>query len=115
MINLLLTDTYEKGKQDVLDEEGMDMSEGEDEKVKEKKEDAKDKPLLPPEVFKHLRTAIATEEKKEEKPVIGITKYYNEIYSPVNSLDSFSNNSNKQTSLKVTVITVSLTCRQSSP
>jgi len=95
LINLLLTDTYEKGQQDVLDEEGMDMSEGEDEKVKEKEEDAKDKPLLPPEVFKHLRTAIATEEKKEEEPVIGITKYYNEIYSPVNSLFFLTTITNK--------------------
>lgn len=74
----LLEDTYEKGKQEVLDERGKDLSEegedededeGEDENVKDKDQDSEDKPLLPPEVFKHLKTA-ATGEKKEEKPVI---------------------------------------------
>lgn len=77
VILFLLLDTYEKGKQEVLDERGKDLSEegededeGEDENVKDKDQDSEDKPLLPPEVFKHLKTA-ATGEKKEEKPVIG--------------------------------------------
>ena len=65
----LLSDTYEKaGRQDILVEESMEMSE--DEADKEKKEDKEEKPLLPPEVFEHLKTA-GTEEKKEEKPLKG--------------------------------------------
>ena len=45
----------------------MEMSEDEGDKEKEGKEE---KPLLPPEVFEHLKTA-GTEEKKEEKPLKG--------------------------------------------
>ncbi|KAJ7382994.1 Domain with 2 conserved Trp (W) residues [Desmophyllum pertusum] len=62
----LLEDTYEKGKQDIMVEESMEMSE--DEADKETDEDKEQKPLLPPEVFEHLKTA-ATEEKKEEKSI----------------------------------------------
>ena len=65
LVGLLSLDTYEKGKQEVLDEQSINVSEEEEEKGKE--EDAEDKPLLPPEVFQHLKTAAA-EEKKEEKP-----------------------------------------------
>lgn len=65
----LLSDTYEKaGRQDILVEESMEMSE--DEADKEKEEDKEEKPLLPPEVFEHLKTA-GTEEKKEEKSLKG--------------------------------------------
>lgn len=64
----LLSDTYEKaGRQDILVEESMEMSEDEADKEKEDKEE---KPLLPPEVFEHLKTA-GTEEKKEEKSLKG--------------------------------------------
>ena len=66
---MLLSDTYEKGKQDVVDEQSMNLPDEEQEK--EKDEDTDDKPLLPPEVFKHLKTAAASE-KKEEKPLIGL-------------------------------------------
>ena len=70
LIGLLSSDTYEKaGKQDILVEESMEMSE--DEADKEKDEEKEEKPLLPPEVFEHLKTA-GTEEKKEEKSVTGI-------------------------------------------
>lgn len=65
---LILSDTYEKGKQDIMVEESMEMSE--DEADKETDEDKEEKPLLPPEVFEHLKTA-ATEEKKEEKSITG--------------------------------------------
>ena len=65
---VFLSDTYEKaGRQDILVEESMEMSEDEGDKGKEDKEE---KPLLPPEVFEHLKTAD-TEEKKEEKPLKG--------------------------------------------
>ncbi|XP_078345829.1 uncharacterized protein LOC144631294 isoform X2 [Oculina patagonica] len=63
----LLEDTYEKGKQDILVEESMEMSE--DEADKEKDDNKEEKRLLPPEVFEHLRTTAGTEEKKEEKSV----------------------------------------------
>jgi len=63
----LLEDTYEKaGKQDILVEESMEMSD--DEADKQKDEDKEEKPLLPPEVFEHLKTA-GTEERKEENSV----------------------------------------------
>ena len=69
LIGLLLSDTYEKAeKQDILVEESMEMSE--DEADKEKDGDKEEKPLLPPEVFEHLKTA-GTEEKKEENSVTG--------------------------------------------
>ena len=69
LAGFLLSDTYEKaGKQDILVEESMEMSE--DEADKEKNEDKEEKPLLPPEVFEHLKT-VGTEEKKEEKSVAG--------------------------------------------
>ena len=71
IVPCLFLDTYEKGKQDILDEQNMDLSEDENEKKKEEDEDVEDKPLLPPEVFKHLKTTAAVE-KNEEKPVIGI-------------------------------------------
>lgn len=65
----MLSDTYEKaGKQDILVEESMEMSE--DEADKEKDEDKEEKPLLPPEVFEHLKTA-GTDEKKEENCLTG--------------------------------------------
>lgn len=65
----MLSDTYEKaGKQDILVEESMEMSE--DEADKEKDEDKEEKPLLPPEVFEHLKTA-STDEKKEENCLTG--------------------------------------------
>nr|XP_058951458.1 formin-binding protein 4-like isoform X1 [Pocillopora verrucosa] len=59
----LLEDTYDKGKQDTLVEESMDMS---DEEAKIGSEDKEEKPLLPPEVFEHLKAA-PTEDKKGEK------------------------------------------------
>lgn len=59
----LLEDTYDKGKQDTLVEESMDMS---DEEAKIGNEDKEEKPLLPPEVFEHLKAA-PTEDKKGEK------------------------------------------------
>ena len=70
-----VTDTYEKGKQDVVSEQIMDLSEENNEKIetKDKQKDEEtdaDKPLLPPEVFKHLKKA-ETAERKEEKPVMG--------------------------------------------
>lgn len=70
----LLEDTYEKGKQDVVSEQIMDLSEENNEKIetKDKQKDEEtdaDKPLLPPEVFKHLKKA-ETAERKEEKPVM---------------------------------------------
>jgi len=69
LIGLLLSDTYEKaGKQDILVEESMEMSD--DEADKQKDEDKEEKPLLPPEVFEHLKTA-GTEERKEENSVAG--------------------------------------------
>ena len=46
----------------------MEMSD--DEADKEKDEDKEEKPLLPPEVFEHLKTA-GTEERKEENSVAG--------------------------------------------
>lgn len=46
----------------------MEMSD--DEADKEKDEDKEEKPLLPPEVFEHLKTAD-TEERKEENSVAG--------------------------------------------
>ena len=68
-VGFLFADTYEKGKQDILVEESMDMSE--DEAGKEKDDDKEEKRLLPPEVFEHLRTTAGTEEKKEEKSITG--------------------------------------------
>ena len=56
----------------------MDLSEEENEKKKEEDEDSEEKPLLPPEVFKHLKTAAAVE-KKEEKPVTGIHDLITEL------------------------------------
>ena len=53
-----------------LSEEDEDEDEDENIHVKDKDQDCEDKPLLPPEVFKHLKTA-ASGEKQEEKPVIG--------------------------------------------
>ena len=47
----------------------MDVSD-EEEKEKEKDKDSEEgKPLLPPEVFKHLKTSAESE--KKEKPPIG--------------------------------------------
>ena len=60
-------DTYDKGKQDTLVEESMDMS---DEEAKIGGEDKEEKPLLPPEVFEHLKAA-PTEDKKGEKSHTG--------------------------------------------
>lgn len=66
---LLWSDTYEKGKQDTFDAQSMDVSD-EEEKEKEKDKDSEEgKPLLPPEVFKHLKTSAESE--KKEKPPIG--------------------------------------------
>lgn len=60
----LLEDTYDKGKRDILVEESMDMS---DEEAKKGNDDNKEeKPLLPPEVFEHLKAAPA-EDKNGEK------------------------------------------------
>lgn len=68
----LLEDTYEKGKQDTFDAQSMDVSD-EEEKEKEKDKDSEEgKPLLPPEVFKHLKTSAESE--KKEKPPIEETK-----------------------------------------
>lgn len=48
----------------------MDVSD-EDKKKKEKDNDSEEgKPLLPPEVFKHLKTSAECE--KKEKPPIGL-------------------------------------------
>lgn len=48
----------------------MDVSD-EEEKEKEKDKDSEEgKPLLPPEVFKHLKTSAESE--KKEKPPIGL-------------------------------------------
>ena len=64
------SDTYNKGKQDILVEESMEMSEDEANKENDNDKDKEEKPLLPPEVFEHLRTAPA-EEKKGEKSQTG--------------------------------------------
>ena len=67
---MLWSDTYEKGKQDTFDAQSMDVSD-EEEKEKEKDKDSEEgKPLLPPEVFKHLKTSSESEQK--EKPAIGL-------------------------------------------
>ena len=65
---MLWSDTYEKGKQDTFDAQSMDVS---DEEEKEKDKDSEEgKPLLSPEVFKHLKTS--SESEKKEKPPIGL-------------------------------------------
>ena len=69
------TDTYDHGKQDIVKEKKMDLPDEEDKEMKQenvaKDEDTEsEKPLLPPEVFEHLKNS-ETGEKKEDKLIIG--------------------------------------------
>lgn len=69
------TDTYENGKQDVVKEKKMDLPDEEDKEMKQEnvakdEETESEKPLLPPEVFEHLKNS-ETGEKKEDKLIMG--------------------------------------------
>lgn len=70
----LLEDTYDHGKQDVVREKKMDLPDEEDKEMKQgnvakDEETESEKPLLPPEVFEHLKNS-ETGEKKEDKLII---------------------------------------------
>ena len=64
-----LPDTYEKGVQDTVEEENMDVSADEEGAEaleaggEEKPADDDQKPLLPPEVFEHIKSAADEEQK----------------------------------------------------
>ena len=69
------TDTYENGKQDVVKEKKMDLPDEEDKEMKQgnvakDEETESEKPLLPPEVFEHLKNSEIGE-KKEDKLIMG--------------------------------------------
>ena len=100
----VFSDTYEKGKQDILVEESMEMSE--DEADKEKVSDKEEKPLLPPEVFEHLKTAAGTEEKKEEKLVTGKNKNWMKfrLFITIGALHSYSSCSNSMLSQEAVIL-----------